>query len=85
MANHDEGKRGSRAQRDDNVVVAVVGGGDRGRFGVLSYYKSQSSIKFFFHLSLYKLNYNWNLPIAQLELQLLLVYLFIYSTGCDLP
>ena len=25
MANHDEGKRGSRAQCDDNVVVAVVG------------------------------------------------------------
>ena len=75
MANHDEGKRGSRAQCDDNVVVAVVGGGDRGRFGVLSYYKSQSSIKFFFPLSLYKLNYNWNLPIAQLELPL--VYLFI--------
>jgi len=65
-------KRGSRAQCDDNVVVvAVVEGGL-----VCCPTTNHNLLLKFSSISLYKLNYNWNLPIAQLELPL--VYLFIY-------
>ena len=82
MGTMKAGKLREKGNREHSAMIMLLlsrwlGWRGRDRVGLVCCPTTNHNLLLnFSSISLYKLNYNWNLPIAQLELPL--VYLFIY-------